>query len=44
MLPLYEAKMIHRYDHRWARYEPDCTVRAVTIEEKRDSDFAVMPR
>lgn len=23
MLPLYEAKMIHQYDHRWATYEPD---------------------
>src|SRR5690606_26610994 len=23
MLPLYEAKMIHHYDTRWATYEPD---------------------
>jgi hypothetical protein len=23
-LPLYEAKMVHHYDHRWATYEPDC--------------------
>ncbi|MBF6445966.1 Eco57I restriction-modification methylase domain-containing protein [Nocardia farcinica] len=44
MLPLYEAKMIHHYDHRWATYEPDGTVRAVTIEEKRDPSFVSMSR
>jgi hypothetical protein len=21
-LPLYEAKMLHHFDHRWATYEP----------------------
>ena len=21
MLPLYEAKMIHQFDHRWATYD-----------------------
>lgn len=44
MLPLYEAKMIHHYDHRWATYERDGTVRDVTIEEKHDPNFAPMPR
>lgn len=44
MLPLYEAKMIHHYDHRWATYERDGTVRDVTLEEKQDPDFVVMPR
>lgn len=44
MLPLYEAKMIHHYDHRWATYEPDGTVRDVTLAEKQDPEFAVMPR
>ena len=44
MLPLYEAKMIHHYDHRWATYERDGTVRDVTLEEKHDPDFVVMPR
>ncbi|SNR64091.1 Methyltransferase domain-containing protein [Humidesulfovibrio mexicanus] len=43
-LPLYEAKMIHHYDHRWATYEPDGSTRNVTLEEKQDSDFVVMPR
>lgn len=44
MLPLYEAKMIHHFDHRWATYEPDGTIRDVTLAEKQDPDFAAMPR
>jgi len=43
-LPLYEAKMIHHFDYRWATYEPDGTTRLVTPEEKADPTFAVMPR
>jgi len=34
MLPVYEAKMLHLYDARWATYEPDGTVRRITDEEK----------
>ncbi|BEH02255.1 N-6 DNA methylase [Brooklawnia propionicigenes] len=34
MLPLYEAKMIHLYDTRWATYEPDGSIRPMTEEEK----------
>ncbi|PSR64260.1 MULTISPECIES: Eco57I restriction-modification methylase domain-containing protein [Nocardia] len=44
MLPLYEAKMIHHYDHRWATYEPDGTVRGVSLQEKQDPNFVAMPR
>ncbi len=44
MLPLYEAKMIHHYDHQWATYEPDGSVRIVTPDEKVDPSFAPMPR
>lgn len=44
MLPLYEAKMIHHYDTKWATYEPDGSTRDVTPDEKRDPDFFVMPR
>lgn len=44
MLPLYEAKMIHHYDTRWATYEPDGSTRDVTPEEKADPDFHPMPR
>ncbi len=43
-LPLYEAKMIHHYDSRWATYEPDGSIRDVTPREKADSEFFVMPR
>lgn len=47
-LPLYEAKMLHQFDHRWATYEeaPDGKVdsREVTVEEKRDPHFVVQPR
>ena len=44
MLPLYEAKMIHHFDSRWATYERDGTVRDVTSDEKADPKFHVMPR
>ncbi|MEV5748356.1 DNA methyltransferase [Actinoallomurus sp. NPDC052308] len=43
-LPLYEAKMLHHYDHRWATYEQDDSIRDVTSTEKRDPNFVVMPR
>ena len=44
MLPLYEAKMIHQFDHRWATYEPDGSVRDVTLAEKQDPTFVAIPR
>jgi hypothetical protein len=44
MLPLYEGKMIHHYDHRWATYEPDGSTRDVTLAEKQDPTFVVLPR
>jgi hypothetical protein len=40
--PLYEAKMLHQYDHRWATYEPDGTVRDVTLEEKMNPDMRLL--
>lgn len=43
MLPLYEAKMIHLYDTRWATYEPDGSTRLMTEQEKADRK-APMPR
>ena len=42
-LPLYEAKMIHHFDHRWATYDGD-EIRNVTLEEKRDPSTVVHPR
>lgn len=44
-VPLYEAKMIHQFDHRWATYKEngkDC--RDVTEDEKGRTDFEPLPR
>lgn len=43
MMPLYEAKMIHLYDTRWATYEPDGSTRLMTEDEKAQR-VAPMPR
>ena len=46
-LPLYEAKMIHQFDHRWASYrvEGGKTVSVnVPLQDKQDPTFAVLPR
>lgn len=42
-LPLYEAKLIHQFDHRWATYMSDSSG-DVTNAQKTDPDFSVMPR
>jgi hypothetical protein len=42
-LPLYEAKMLHQFDHRWATYENGET-RDVGEAEKADPHFVVQPR
>ena len=44
MLPLYEAKLMHLYDHRWATFEGGNGSRDVRAEEKRNSDFSIYPR
>ena len=46
-LPLYEAKMIHHVDHRWASYRrEDGRDVAVDVarEDKQDPGFGVLPR
>ncbi len=43
-LPLYEAKLIHHFDHRWATYDHNDDTHDVTLAEKQQSDFFVMPR
>jgi hypothetical protein len=43
-LPLYEAKLIHQYDHRWATYGAYGASRDVTLEEKQEPAFLVTPR
>jgi hypothetical protein len=42
-LPLYEAKMLHQFDHRWATYENGETC-DVSDAEKADPHFVVQPR
>ncbi|MFI0542692.1 Eco57I restriction-modification methylase domain-containing protein [Streptomyces sp. WSLK1-3] len=44
MLPLYEAKMLHHYDHRWATYEAEGDTRSLALQEKNDSEALVLPR
>jgi len=43
MAPLYEAKMVHHYDHRWATYEGEES-RDTTLDEKLDLGAEVTPR
>lgn len=44
-LPLYEAKLMHQYDHRWATYERDgVTSRDMTDAEKWQPDCMPLPR
>lgn len=42
-LPLYEAKMVHQFDHRWATYDGGKT-RDLTLAEKQDPNRVVLPR
>src|SRR5262249_1700978 len=42
-VPLYEAKMIHQFDHRWATYE-GLETRDVTTREKQDPAYEPKPR
>ena len=44
-LALYEGKMVHHYDHRFATYDRDGeTIRDATETEKTDPEFALLPR
>lgn len=43
LLPLYEAKLFHQYNHRFATYENGDT-RDVSETELRNPDFTVTPR
>jgi Eco57I restriction-modification methylase len=51
MLPLYEAKMIHHFDHRYGTYDGQTEAQAnvgtlprPAPEEKRDPCYVIMPR
>lgn len=43
-LPLYEAKLVHQFDHRWATYMPDGGSRDMALVEKKDPAHYVLPR
>jgi hypothetical protein len=43
-LPLYEAKMIHQFDHRWATYSDGWQWRRHSTAHKQDPTFGVTPR
>ena len=48
-VPLYEAKMIHHYDHRWATYaggsaDDEEAARDCTLAEKQNPHFEPSPR
>ena len=42
-VPLYEAKMIHQFDHRWATHDGEES-RDCTLDEKRNVKFEPSPR
>lgn len=44
MLPLYEAKLMHQFDHRYATYTPGGDTRDMTGEEKADPSCLPQPR
>ncbi|MGY5052466.1 Eco57I restriction-modification methylase domain-containing protein [Streptomyces sp. 900105755] len=43
MLPLYEAKMLHHFDHRWSTYEAHSATRAMEITEKDNAQAVATP-
>jgi hypothetical protein len=47
-IPIYEAKMVNHFDHRWATYDQgaagDDDARYLTLSEKSDADFEVGAR
>jgi hypothetical protein len=45
-VPLYEAKMIHQFDHRWSTYElaGDEETRELSLSEKQNPSYLVLPR
>ena len=44
LLPLYEAKLIHQFDHRWATYIPAGDTRELQAAEKISPSLIANPR
>ncbi len=43
MLPLYEAKMMHQMDHRWATFLAEKDLEDVSEEQKANTAFMIQP-
>ncbi|WP_406516444.1 Eco57I restriction-modification methylase domain-containing protein [Streptomyces sp. NBC_00134] len=44
LLPLYESKMLHHFDHHWATYTEDGESHDVTHAERQDASTVALPR
>jgi len=44
LIPLYEAKLIHLYDHRWATYLDNGAVEDISDNSKANPELTVRPR
>ncbi|MFJ6071687.1 Eco57I restriction-modification methylase domain-containing protein [Streptomyces sp. NPDC093065] len=44
MLPLYEAKMLHHYDHRWATYDDAGSAHSLSPADKNNPNTLVVPQ
>ena len=47
LVPLYQANMLHQFDHRWATFEfikNKVDSRYLTLTEKQDPNFVVQPQ
>ncbi|WP_030674132.1 Eco57I restriction-modification methylase domain-containing protein [Streptomyces cellulosae] len=44
LLPLYEAKMFHHYDHRWATYTREGETQDLSLAEKKNAETVAHSR
>ena len=44
VVPLYEGKQIHHFDHRYATFDGDDECRVTLPDDKLEAGFSVMPR
>ncbi|MCP4016806.1 MAG: N-6 DNA methylase [Delftia sp.] len=44
LLPLYEAKLVHQFDHRWATYSPGGNSHDLSDAERADPNCIATPR
>ncbi|MGG7570898.1 Eco57I restriction-modification methylase domain-containing protein [Streptomyces sirii] len=44
LLPLYESKMLHHFDHRWATHTEKGEPHDITLAERQDANTVALPR